>query len=70
MKRRLNLIIFRKKQNLTQNEMADKIKVARSTYCLIESGKNDGSLRFFMKIQETFNLSDEEMWALTKKEGE
>lgn len=70
MKRRLNLIILRKKLNLSQNEMADKIRVARSTYCLIENGKRDGSIPFFMKIQEAFNLTDEEMWSLTKKEGE
>lgn len=70
MKKRLNLILFRTKHNLTQHQMADKINVARSTYCLIESGKSDGSLRFFNRIQETFNLTDDEVWSLTKKEGE
>ncbi|MBQ6447107.1 MAG: helix-turn-helix transcriptional regulator [Bacillus sp. (in: Bacteria)] len=58
-----------KNGDLTQKEMADKIGISVGAYSLIESGKRVGSTKTWLKIQELFNLTDEEVWRLqTKKE--
>ncbi len=68
--KRINLKVFRIKQKLSQNEMAKRLNVGRSTYVEIENGKRDGSIRFFNNLQDEFQLTDDEVWNLTKKEGE
>ncbi len=68
--KRINLKLFRVKQKLSQQEMAERLKVGRSTYIDIENGKRDGSIRFFNQLQDEFQLTDDEVWNLTKKEGE
>lgn len=68
--KRINLKLFRIKHNLSQQEMAQRLKVGRSTYVDIEHGKRDGSIRFFNTLQDEFQLTDDEVWVLTKKEGE
>lgn len=52
--------------NLTQKEMAEKIGITIGAYALIESGKRVGSTKTWMKIQELFKLSDQEVWQLQK----
>lgn len=52
--------------NLTQQEMADKIGISLGAYSLIENGKRVGSTKTWVKIQELFNLTDEEVWQLQK----
>lgn len=52
--------------DLTQKEMADKIGISIGAYQLIESGKRVGSTKTWMKIQELFKLSDQEVWQLQK----
>lgn len=68
--KRLNLQLFRIKNKLTQKEMADRLKIGRSTYNGIESGKRDCTLKFFNNLQKEFDVKDEDMWELTKKEDE
>ena len=63
---RRNLIIFRAKQGLNQQEMARRIGVSRSTYSEIEKAKRNCSQSFLVKLQEAFNIPDEEMWSLMK----
>lgn len=63
---RRNLIIFRAKHGLNQQEMARRIGVSRSTYSEIENAKRNCSPSFLVKLQEAFNVPDEEMWALMK----
>lgn len=49
-----NLKILRVKYNLTQEEMAVKCGVSRTTYCLIEKGKSNGSGQFWLTLQKEF----------------
>lgn len=55
-----------KNGNLTQQEMADKIGISKGAYSLIEQRKRIGSTKTWVKIQELFNLTDEEVWQLQK----
>lgn len=68
--KRFALYKFRKKQKLTQAEMAEKIGVSTSGYVLIELGKRNGTMEFWEKLQSVFNLPDEEIWGLMKCEKE
>jgi len=61
---RTSLKILRVKHNLTQADIADKLGVSYPTYNLIEQGKRKGSTEFWAKLQQVFNLTDAEMWAL------
>lgn len=65
---RMNLRIFRIRHNLTQSEMAQRVGYERAAYSLIEAGTRNPSIEFFMNLQEAFNISDAEMWALTRLE--
>lgn len=63
---RRNLKVFRIKQGLTQQAIADKLGVSRSIYSDIERGARNCSNTFLNKLQITFDIPDSEMWALTK----
>ena len=65
---RKNLKIFRVQNDLSQEEIAEKIGCTRATYSAIENGTRDGRRTFWMKLQQAFNVSDEEMWALVKND--
>lgn len=65
---RMNLKIFRIRRNLTQSAMAERVGCERATYALIETGKRNPSIEFFMNLQAAFNIADEDMWRLTKIE--
>lgn len=64
MNQRINLKIERVKNNLTQQQLAEKLGVSVGTYNLIENGKRRGSISFWNNIQKEFKLSGEEMWKL------
>lgn len=57
---------FRKKAGLMQHEVAEKIGIAQSSYCNIEKGRRNPSLKTLRKLAELFHctvddlLSDEE----------
>lgn len=63
---RHELKVFRVMQNLTQDEMAAKTGVSRTTYNLIENGSRRGSQAFWLTLQETFKLEDGQVWNLQK----
>lgn len=67
---RTNLKVFRTKQKMTQEEMANCIGYMRATYSAIESGKRNGRQAFWKDLQAAFNISDAEMWELMKKDEE
>lgn len=53
----LNLIkAKRKKLDITQKEIANKLGMARSSYQALESGKNNMSISVFFKIIEILNI--------------
>lgn len=65
---RINLKVYRVSHNMTQEEFANKIGISRAMYSLIEKGDRFGSFDFWMKLQITFNIPDEEMFKLMKIE--
>lgn len=65
---RKNLKLFRANKFLSQQEMADRIGVTRSTYSSIESGKREGRKTFWKFLQVAFNIPDEEMYGLMKND--
>lgn len=70
MKKRTALIVLRTRQQLTQDEMAERIGVTRATYSMIECGARDGRLDFWQRLQKAFNLTDAETWELIKNENQ
>ena len=54
---------------LTQGEMAERIGVSRNYYCFVESGRTNGSLKFWSDVQKAFNVPDSEMYPLMRNEG-
>lgn len=65
---RTNLKVFRVKQKMTQDEMAEQIGYTRAAYSSIEKGKRNGRDAFWRDLQKAFNLDDTEMWSLMKNE--
>lgn len=59
-----SLKMLRLKNGLSQEEMAQKLGMSRQNYGLIETGKAPGNIRFWGKVQKTFNLSGTEMWSV------
>lgn len=51
---RLNLRLLRVKNGLTQDQMAERLGVTRSTYSNIESGKSNGRMSFWLNLQKEF----------------
>lgn len=63
---RTTLYMFRHSKKLSQQEMADKIGYCRETYGSIERGVRNGSMKFWRKLQTTFNIADTEIGALMR----
>lgn len=61
---RTNLKLFRVKQKLSQEAMAEKIGCKRATYSAIECGKRQGRHNFWAGLQAAFCISDSDMWEL------
>lgn len=67
---RRNLKVFRVSQGLTQEGMAKRLGINRTTYALVEKGKSGTSRRFTARFQKAFSIPDEEMWKLLKTTDE
>lgn len=65
---RKELKILRVENDLTQAQMAKKLGIALSTYNLIENGKRGGNKQLWIKLKNTFNVSDERMWKISMGE--
>ncbi|TCL54247.1 transcriptional regulator [Kineothrix alysoides] len=59
---------LRKRQKVTQNELADAVDVTRQTIISLESGKYNASLVLAHKIAQYFNVSIEEMFIFDKED--
>lgn len=55
---------FRKKREITQEELAREIDVSRQTINAIETGKYNPSLELALKIAKFFNTDVEEVFSL------
>jgi putative transcriptional regulator len=53
---------------LTQQELADRVKVTRRTIISIESGKYSPSLELAFKLARFFNLSVEDIFLYEEEE--
>lgn len=69
MQKRLELMAFRARHDLSQQEMADKLGINRSTYAMIERGQRRGSDAMWATLQAAFGIPDAEMWKLMQKGG-
>ena len=67
---RTNLKVFRVKLKLSQEQIAEKIGCRRATYAAIESGKRNGRQSFWVELQKAFNIPDDELWGLMKRDNE
>lgn len=65
---RTNLKLLRVKHHLTQEQMAERIGCTRVNYSTIESGVRNGRDYFWMCLQKAFDIPDEDMWKLKKKD--
>lgn len=51
-----NLINLRKKENLTQQQVADYLNLDRSSYCNYENGKFEPTLSTLKKLCQLYNI--------------
>lgn len=61
---RTNLKLLRVKENLTQEETAERLGVSRQTYQEIESGKRPGTLNFWRSVRNQFEVPEAKMWPI------
>lgn len=57
-----NIKIYRAIENLTQQELANKLEVTRQTIVAIENNKYDPSLSLAFKIANFFNVKIEDIF--------
>jgi putative transcriptional regulator len=55
---------FRKKEDITQAELAGEVGVSRQTINAIETGKYDPSLELALKLAELFEVEVEKLFKL------
>jgi DNA-binding XRE family transcriptional regulator len=59
---RKNLKMLRIENDFTQEQMAIRLGVTRTTYCNIENGKSKGSMDFWLGVKRAFpDVDIEEM---------
>ena len=51
---------------MKQEEVAKIINYSRQYNSCVERGKKRGSVEFYQRIQDKFDLTDAETWVLTK----
>lgn len=59
--------VLRAQENLTQEELAEKVGVSRQTILAIEKNKYVPSLLLAFKIAREFSLKVEEVFSFSKK---
>lgn len=59
---RLKLIEVRKKKGFTQEDMADNLKIARTTYTGYENGKFSPSLDIAIKIKKVLGYKNDDIF--------
>jgi putative transcriptional regulator len=62
--------VFRAMHDLTQEALADKLKVTRQTVISLENGKYDPSLPLAFKIAGLFNVKIEDVFVYDGEPGE
>ena len=62
--KRMKLILIRTEKGLSQTEVAKELGVSLTTYCFLETGRSNGTLSLWGKIQKVFGIRDEDMWGI------
>ena len=60
----MNLKVFRAAHDLSQQEMADKLGIARSTYSMVERGERQAGMKIWNRFMEKFGLTPDEIYEL------
>lgn len=63
---RNGLYMFRHGKRLSQSEIAKKIGCSRATYSSIECGTRNGTMSFWRKLQQAFDIPDAEIGGLMR----
>ena len=63
---RTGLKLFRVKNHLTQQQVAERVGVSRQVYGKIEKGISRCNINFWVTLQRCFNIPDEYMYSLMK----
>lgn len=62
---------LRGKYDFTQEKMAMRLCVSRTTYCKIENGKSKGTMKFWLGVMRAFpEVEDDVMNILKAREAE
>ena len=64
------IVEFRRKQNITQGELADMVGVRRETIVRLERGQYNPSLKLAYDISMVFGVSIEELFQFVEIEDE
>ena len=62
---RKKLIEIRKKRGYTQEQMADELNVARTTYTGYENGRFSPSLEIALKIKKTLKYNNDDIFLIS-----
>ena len=62
------IVEFRRKQNITQGELADRVGVRRETIVRLERGHYNPSLKLAYDIANVFGVPIEEVFQFTETE--
>ena len=62
------IVEFRRKQNITQGELADRVGVRRETIVRLERGKYNPSLKLAYDIANVFGVPIEEVFQFSEVE--
>lgn len=63
-----NLLIIRKRNNLSQSKLANKIKVSRQTIYNWENGKSVPDILSIAKLSELYNVSIDDLIKINIKD--
>ncbi|MBR2909298.1 MAG: helix-turn-helix transcriptional regulator [Clostridia bacterium] len=61
---RVKLKNERLQRGLTTKQVAEQLGVSMQFVYLLETEKKDGTLKTWKKIQDIYNIPDNEMWSL------
>ena len=63
------IVEFRREQNITQGDLADRVGVRRETIVRLERGQYNPSLKLAYDIANVFGVPIEEVFQFTETEG-
>ena len=64
------IVEFRREQNITQGELADRVGVRRETIVRLERGQYNPSLKLAYDISKVFGVSIEDLFQFVEIEDE